>query len=100
MARRILACALLTAALVPSSAIAAPDCKQMPTSVRYLAREQGMLESVKVDPNGRLVFSVSQDGPVLPNGLMRIDRPGATPTPLAAIASPGGIAVAGRSLIV
>ena len=65
------------------AAQAAPDCpdKREP---RTLAEGLDTLESVAVDPLGRLLFSV-------PDGLLVIDRPGATPRRLATFDEPGGI---------
>lgn len=84
MARRTLLVALLVLIGSPSGAHgAAPDCRDA-AQPRTLVEGQPTLESVAVDPMGRLLFST-------PTGLMVLDRPGGTPRPFAAIEEPGGI---------
>ncbi|CAA9485248.1 MAG: hypothetical protein AVDCRST_MAG85-907 [uncultured Solirubrobacteraceae bacterium] len=84
MARRTLLVALVVLMCSPSGASgAAPDCPDA-RAPRTLVEGQPTLESVAVDPLGRLLFST-------PTGLMVLDRPGGTPRPFAAIDEPGGI---------
>jgi sugar lactone lactonase YvrE len=85
---RCLGLGLVAAALLaPPSADAAPAC-QNPPQLTTLYSGYGTLESVIVDPQGRLYFT-DQDN----NRVMRADTPGATPVPFATgIPSPGGLA--------
>jgi sugar lactone lactonase YvrE len=68
-----LACVMVAA----GPAHAAPDCAQVP-SVRVIASDQGVLESIASDRRGRLFYSDTNA-----SRLLRIDRPGAEPQVLA-----------------
>jgi sugar lactone lactonase YvrE len=70
----------------PPAAVAAPDCPGGPPVTHTLLSGQGLLESVIVDRQGRLVFSN-------PDGLVRLDAPGSPPKLLTPIDSPGGLAL-------
>jgi sugar lactone lactonase YvrE len=82
----VLAAALVALLAVAPSATAAPDCPEASPS-RVLLSGQGMLESVIVDPRGRLFFT--SDG-----ALMRLDRPGEQPRLVTPVEGPGGLAIA------
>jgi sugar lactone lactonase YvrE len=73
------------AAAGPASA--APDCSPKPTA-RVIASDQGVLESIASDKRGRLFYSDTNA-----SRLLRIDRPGAQPTELAAIPGILGVIV-------
>ena len=81
--RLALTAAVLLLAAAPPARAAAPDCPDA-AKPRTLVEGQPTLESVAVDPLGRLLFST-------PTGLMILDRPGAQPRPFAEIDEPGGI---------
>ena len=76
----LLGCVVAMAVAAPANA--APDCSQLPT-VRVLASDQGVLESIASDRRGRLFYSDTNA-----SRLLRLDRPGAQPKVLATI---GGI---------
>jgi SMP-30/Gluconolactonase/LRE-like region len=84
------------------AASAVPYCKPQPPRPQILYSQLGVLESTLVDDQGRLfVTSQSWDGPTR-GAVLRIDRPGAKPVPLARrIPSPGGLALddQGRLLV-
>ena len=82
MIRRALLALALSLAAAPL-AHAAPDCPDA-KAPRTLVEGQDTLESVAVDPLGRLLFSV-------PDGLLLLDRPGGQPRRLATFEEPGGI---------
>jgi sugar lactone lactonase YvrE len=70
-------------------ASAAPTCAQAPHKHTILSG-QGTLESVIVDPQGRLFFTATPAGGS--GRVERVDRPGAAPRVLASgISSPGGM---------
>ena len=74
------------ALLVPAAqSQAAPPCPQPPSSVRTLLSDQGTLESVIADREGRLFFTRE-------DALMRLDDPEAEPRLLIPIPEPGGLA--------
>ena len=82
MVRPLLVALAVSLAAAPA-AHAAPDCKDT-REPRTLLENQGTLESVAVDPLGRLLFSI-------PTGLKALDRPGGEARDFAAIEEPGGI---------
>jgi gluconolactonase len=79
------ACAVAMAWAAPAQA--APDCSPLPT-VRVIASDQGVLESLASDRRGRLFYSDTDA-----SRLLRIDRPGAEPTVLATIPGILGVMV-------
>jgi sugar lactone lactonase YvrE len=81
----LLTCVVAMAAAAPASA--APDCSPLPT-VRTLASDQGVLESIASDRRGRLFYS-DVDG----SRLLRLDHPGAQPKVLAEISGILGVMV-------
>src|SRR4051794_23474340 len=85
--RRPLALAGALALLAPANALALAPCPGSPPATKTLLSGQGRLESVLVDPRGRLFFT---------NGtqLLRLDRPGAAPRVLVdGVDGPGGLVV-------
>jgi gluconolactonase len=74
------------AAVTPAAALGAADCPGGPPTARTLLSGQGTLESVIVDPKGRLFFT--NDG-----SLLRLDRPDGEPRVLASVPNPGGLAL-------
>lgn len=83
-----LACGLPLA--VAPSAHALPDCTVNPPVVRPLLSGQGLLESAIVDRRGHLYFSSDAAG----GSLIKLNRFGATPRPLAsAVGEMGGLAI-------
>jgi hypothetical protein len=74
---------LLVLLVATPAAQAAPDCQDTATP-RALLEEQPKLESVAIDPLGRLLLGA-------PTGILVLDRPGAAPRPLATFEAPGGI---------
>ena len=85
MRKLIVAIALALVALPAVPALAVPDCPAVPPA-RTILDGQGVLESVAVQPDGALFYSDESAGAV-----MRLDRPGAAPTRLATVGSPGGL---------
>lgn len=81
--RRLVLTAAVLLAFAPAARAAAPDCADA-AKANTLVEGQPTLESVAVDPLGRLLFST-------PTGLMILDRPGGEPRPFAPIEEPGGI---------
>src|SRR5687768_11330207 len=89
--RALCATFVLLLAAAPA-AHAAPDCPDT-RQPRTLLEEQGTLESVAVDPRGRLLFST-------PTALMALERPGAAPVKFADVPEPGGIAFDGAGDVI
>lgn len=73
-------------------AIAAPSCGPAPKT-RTLLSGLGRLESVIVDRKGRLFFTD-------PDGLLRLDRPGARPRRVAFYPAPGGLVLDGAGKLI
>lgn len=86
----LVGCAALLAAA--PAADAAPDCRDK-RAPRTLLEGQGTLESVAVDPKGRLLFST-------PTALMALDRPGGKAVKFADVPEPGGIVFDGRGDVI
>ncbi len=83
----------------PARAVAYPDPK--PPRPKVLHSKLGALESAIVDDRGRLFFtSQTWDGPMR-GAVLRLDRPGADPVPIArGIDSPGGLALGERGKLI
>ena len=93
-----LACDVVSPLLGAPTALAVPLC-HAPPRVRVLQTCRGVLESVIVDPQGRLFFT-SQTSDGLQGAVLRMDHPNATPVEIAgAIDSPGGLAFDERGML-
>jgi DNA-binding beta-propeller fold protein YncE len=95
------AAAPLALPLSAGAAGAVRYCEPTPPPPHVLQSKLGLLESVIVDDHGRLfVTSQSWDGPTH-GALLRLDRPDATPVPIARnINSPGGLALDDRGQLI
>jgi len=83
------------AALAPA-ALAVPNCPSYTQAPKTLISGRGTLESVIVDPRGRLYFT-----DVTAGELLRVNRPGAKPVAVVKnITAPGGLAFDRHKLIV
>jgi len=71
----------------------APDCGGGLAKTRTLASGLDTLESAVVDRRGRLFFTD-------PNGLLRLDRPGAKPRRVALYEEPGGLVLDGAGKLI
>ena len=95
MKRTAALAALVATVLVAPAADAAPPCPNVP-EVRVLAQGLGALESVAVNPDGRLYFTDSDAGQ-----LLSLRKPGARPRVVAdGIDAPGGIVFQRRHVLV
>lgn len=94
-----LASDLVSPVLGAPAALGVPWCER-PPQVRVVRRGLGVLESVIVDPRGRLFFT-SQTWDGLRGAVLRMDHPGAEPVVLAGgITSPGGLAFDDRGMLI
>lgn len=80
-----LAASALAIAGTAETASAAPPCADPPSSVTTLLENQGTLESVIADSDGRLFFTNE-------SSVLRLDQRGTAPQVLAQVTAPGGLA--------